>query len=90
MAAAHALASDGLRIVVADLHREAAEAAARSLPGEGHAGLAVDVRSAASVGALFDDAEERLGPVAALATFAGILISDGKRRVGIADSTLDD
>lgn len=90
LAAAKALAGEGLRLAVADLDAGAAGAAAAGLAGTGHQGFAVDVGSEASVSTLFTEVEARMGPVAVLATFAGILISDGENRVGIADSTIED
>jgi len=65
-----------MRVVLADLDVEAAKRAAASLPGEGHIGMAIDVTSELSVKAAFDAAEEQLGPVDVLATFAGVLGSD--------------
>lgn len=70
------LATDGLRVVVADLDGQAARAAAAALPGEGHLGLEMNVASEASVVAGFARVEQELGPVAILCTFAGTLGND--------------
>lgn len=90
LAAAEALAGAGYLLAIADLDAGAASAAASGLAGTGHQGFAVDVRSEASVSDLFTEVESGMGPVAVLATFAGILISDGEARVGIADSSAED
>lgn len=90
LAAAEALAGAGFRLALADLDAGAASVAAAGLDGTGHQGFAVDVRSETSVSDLFTRVESRMGPVAVLATFAGILISNGERRVGIADSSAED
>ncbi len=73
LASARQLAEDGLTIAVADLHAEAAQRAAASLPGSGHIGLACNVADEASVSAAFDAVQERLGTVSVLVCFAGIL-----------------
>jgi 3-oxoacyl-[acyl-carrier protein] reductase len=90
LAAAQALARDGLTVAVADLDLQVAAVSAAGLPGDRHGAFAVDVQSENSVGALFDAVEDTMGPVCVLATFAGILISDGETRVGIADSKMED
>ncbi len=77
-----ALAEDGLRVVVADLDQGGCEAAAASLPGTGHAGVALDVTSEPSVSGGFDEAERRLGGrVDVLVACAGVLLfkPDGDR-----------
>lgn len=78
-ATAHAFAQAGMTVAVVDLRAEAAKAVAAELPGKGHAGYAVDVADEAGVMATFAAVEKDLGPVAVLATFAGIVIwpSDG-------------
>lgn len=73
LASARRLAQDGLTVVVADLRDSAAKAAAESLPGTGHLGLAMDVTQEDSVRSAFAQTESRLGPVTVLACFAGIL-----------------
>lgn len=73
LASARKLAEDGLTIAVADLHAEAAQRVAATLPGKGHIGLACNVVDEASVRAAFDTVDEKLGRVGVLACFAGIL-----------------
>lgn len=73
LASARRLAEDGLTVAVADLHAEAAERAAAALPGKGHIGLGCNVADEDSVRAAFDTVQEKLGSVAVLACFAGIL-----------------
>jgi 3-oxoacyl-[acyl-carrier protein] reductase len=73
LASARKLAEDGLTIAVADLHAEAAERAAATLPGSGHIGLACNVADEGSVRAAFDTVERKLGRASVLACFAGIL-----------------
>jgi 3-oxoacyl-[acyl-carrier protein] reductase len=73
LASARRLAADGLRVVIADLDGAAAERAAAALPGDGHLGLGIDVGDEASVVGVFDGVETRLGPVAVVANFAGVL-----------------
>jgi 3-oxoacyl-[acyl-carrier protein] reductase len=85
------LARDGLRVVVADLSPEAADATAAALPGEGHLGLSVDVRDEMSVERLFETSETALGPVGVLVCNAGVLLlREGGQRPAIVDTTLDE
>lgn len=82
LAVCRALAGDGMRVAVADLDADACAAAAASLPGAGHAGVALDVTGEDSVSAGFDEAERRLGgPVDVLVACAGVLLfkPDGDR-----------
>ncbi len=89
LASAAALAADGLKIVIADLSGKVAAAAAATLPGSGHHGVAMDGSDEASVIAAFDQAEAAAGPIAVLVTFAGYI---GQRmdepRPGIAEMEL--
>jgi 3-oxoacyl-[acyl-carrier protein] reductase len=73
LATARRLAEDGLTVALADLNLEAARRAAAGLPGTGHLGLRCDVTEESSVAAAFAQVEEKLGPPAVLACFAGIL-----------------
>ena len=73
LATAKRMANDGLVVAIADLDGGAAEAAAASLHGKGHIGLALNVTDERSVIDVFDVVERRLGPVAVLATFAGTI-----------------
>lgn len=82
------LASQGLRVVVADIDGDNARRVAASL-GEGHIGRVVDVADESSVAALFDELETSQGPVAALVCVAGVLILPNGERPLIKDMTLD-
>ena len=75
IAAARAIARDGLPVTIADLDPEAGEAAAAQLLAEGHSAWfrQVDIRAADSVAALAESAEERFGPVDRLVNSAGII-----------------
>ncbi|KAG0417400.1 hypothetical protein HPB47_005642 [Ixodes persulcatus] len=54
-----ALASEGARLMVADISLEAAEATLQCLPGDaGHHAIRVDVGSSESVNAMFEDIKE--------------------------------
>jgi len=90
LATARRLAADGLTVAVADLRAEAAQEAARSL-GESHIGVAVDVAQEASVRSMFESVENKLGPVAVLACFAGILSAAKKPgRLSLAEIDVDE
>jgi len=73
LASAKRLAAKGIRIALADIGPDAARSHAAELPGEGHAGFALDVSDEAAVAALFDTIERDMGPIAILANFAGVL-----------------
>lgn len=74
------LAKSGIRVAAADIDEASAMRTARELPGEGHAGFHADVADEASVEALFEQVESRLGPIAVLICNAGkLLLRDGKR-----------
>jgi 3-oxoacyl-[acyl-carrier protein] reductase len=91
LAAARRLAEDGLTVAVADLHREAAERAAATLPGAGHFGVACNVGEEASVRAAFDAVEQKAGRVGVLVCFAGILSTHpAPGRLPTVDITLDE
>ena len=91
LASARRLAADGLTIVVADLHAEAAQRAAATLDGKGHIGLGCNVAEEASVRAAFDSAEQRLGPVSVLVCFAGILSTQSAPgRLPTVDITIEE
>jgi 2-hydroxycyclohexanecarboxyl-CoA dehydrogenase len=70
-AIAHRLAADGATVIVADLDGDAAKASAASLEGKA-IGLGVDVSSATSVRAAFDEAAAAIGPPEILVNNAGI------------------
>lgn len=84
------LAASGDRIVIADLDAEQAQTAAATLPGQGHVGIAMDVRHETDVAAGFDAAEAN-GPLTAVVCNAGILLfgPDGDR-TPIIDMDMDD
>jgi 3-oxoacyl-[acyl-carrier protein] reductase len=66
------LARDGVRVVLADLDRDAAAAAVAKLPNGGHVALDLDVSSEQAVVEAFSKLEETVGPLSILAHFAGI------------------
>lgn len=79
-ASARQLARDGFVVAVADLVLAACDETVATLGGEGHTGFAVDISDAASVAALFEDAESQIGPLTALVISAGTNgYVDGKR-----------
>jgi 3-oxoacyl-[acyl-carrier protein] reductase len=91
LASARRLAEDGLTLVIADLHADAARRAAAELPGQGHIGLACNVADEASVCAAFDCAKQQLGPVSVLVCFAGILSTQKTPgQLPTVDITLDE
>ncbi|MGV6871950.1 SDR family NAD(P)-dependent oxidoreductase [Pseudochelatococcus sp. B33] len=73
LATATKLAEQGISVAIADLDGDKAGAAAHSLPGGPHMGLAMDVSNEAAVEAGFTAAETELGPIAVFANFAGVL-----------------
>ncbi|MCZ0732833.1 SDR family NAD(P)-dependent oxidoreductase [Phreatobacter sp. AB_2022a] len=83
------LARDGLVVAAADIDAGSARDTASSLPGEGHLGLHCDVGSEASVDALFDSVEGKLGPVAVLVCNAGKLLLHEGRRPLVAETSLE-
>ncbi len=70
-----ALAGEGMRVVVADIERDAAEAVAAELAASGAEASAetVDVSDAAAVEALADRCDERYGGVDVLCNNAGVV-----------------
>jgi len=86
-----ALADMGATIAVTDIDGGGAEALARSLPGAGHMGWAMDVADETSVEEVFSGVESRLGPLAILVCNAGVLLlQEGGARALIADTTVED
>jgi 3-oxoacyl-[acyl-carrier protein] reductase len=75
------LAADGLRILAADLSRDAAEAAISGIQGEGHRAIALDVADEAAVIAAFAKAEGVDAPIDRVVAAAGILLfaANGER-----------
>ena len=91
LATAKRFAKDGMIVAVADLKAEAAEAAAASLPGEGHRGFALDVTDEAAVKKTFGAIESEVGPISVLAQFAGTLGNGSMSTApALADTDLDD
>jgi NAD(P)-dependent dehydrogenase (short-subunit alcohol dehydrogenase family) len=74
-AVASRLAEEGCRVVIVDLDRDAAEAAAGGVPGA--LGLAADVGSADAVRSMVDDVERRVGPVEIYCSNAGVVTGPG-------------
>lgn len=78
-------------LAVADSDVDNARATAADLStDETHVAFGCDVTSEAEAERLFREVEAGLGPVSILVTCAGVLISHGVRRTGIADTTLAD
>ncbi|MDR5880240.1 glucose 1-dehydrogenase [Caballeronia sp. LZ032] len=67
-----AFASQGYRVVIADLHREAARQRIAQLDGEGHVAIGVDVSSESEVAALLQGTLEACGRLDVLVNNAGI------------------
>lgn len=72
LAIAHSLAEGGATVAVVDVDEAGAQAAASSLPGEGHAGFRADVTRAQEVQEVIQAVEERVGSIAILVNNAGI------------------
>jgi len=79
-ASARQLARDGFAVAVADLAVAACEDIMSTLEGKDHAGFEVDISEPASVATLFDNVEDRIGPITALVISSGTNgYIDGKR-----------
>lgn len=70
-------ASEGMRIVIADLNGPLAQESADKLLGAGHTGCQLDVSDERSVGAVFEQIERDVGPIAVLVNFAGVVGGPG-------------
>ncbi|HML07597.1 MAG TPA: SDR family NAD(P)-dependent oxidoreductase [Xanthobacteraceae bacterium] len=88
-ATARALARDGHAVAAADINFGGAERVAGSLPGNGHAAFHVDVTEERSVEKLFDEVEQKLGPVAVLACVAGAVFMTPGKRPSIVNMTTE-
>jgi 3-oxoacyl-[acyl-carrier protein] reductase len=88
-ATTRALARDGHTIALADLDLAGARRVAATLPGVGHDVFQVDVTDEASVEALFDAVEAKLGAVAVLACVAGGPFLTPGRRPSILETTTE-
>lgn len=80
-AVALAFAAAGARVAALDLDDAAVQGLVRSLPGDGHAGLAVDIADVARHDAVVEQAEDAVGPLVALAHLAAVL----RRRQDVRD-----
>jgi 2-dehydro-3-deoxy-L-rhamnonate dehydrogenase (NAD+) len=72
LAIAHRFAQSGARVVIWDLKQEAANAAAASLPGAAHVGIAMDVTGPSSVDAATKATITTAGKIDVLVCSAGI------------------
>lgn len=72
LATARRFVDAGMSVALADLDSDACVEAAAKL-GPKHIGVRIDVSDAQSVASAFDVVEQRLGPIAVLAHFAGVL-----------------
>jgi len=88
-ATAKALARDGCIVAVADINWDGARRVAAALPGEGHIAVHADVTEERSVEALFDEAENKLGPVAVVACVAGAVFMTPGRKPSIVNMTTE-
>ncbi|WP_168788646.1 SDR family NAD(P)-dependent oxidoreductase [Paraburkholderia aromaticivorans] len=71
-ATARALAAQGYRVVIADLHRDAARHRVEELGGGGHVAIGGDVSSESDVVAMIDDTLKACGRLDVLVNNAGI------------------
>lgn len=77
LASARMLASRGVAVMLADLGIDAANAAAETLPGEGHKAVSLDVTDEQAVIRTFEAIEREHGPISILGQFAGIIDGAG-------------
>ena len=89
-ATARKLAQDGFAVAVADIRIQAAEETVARLGAGGHSAFLVDVTDESSVVATFSRIEAEMGPVAAMALFAGGTMNTREHRPSFAETTLDD
>jgi NAD(P)-dependent dehydrogenase (short-subunit alcohol dehydrogenase family) len=81
------LAQDDVKVVVVDLHKDAADAVAAEIGGVAYQ---TDVGDAAAMAALVDDIEANVGPIDLFASNAGVVFGDGKSGSASADGVLSD
>ena len=81
------LARNGIKVVVVDLNKEAAEHVAAGINGVAYR---TDVSDEAAVIALIDDVEANIGPIDLFASNAGVVFGDGKSGSASADGVLSD
>jgi NAD(P)-dependent dehydrogenase (short-subunit alcohol dehydrogenase family) len=72
-AVARELAASGARVAAVDLLGRAASEFAATLPGDGHVGIGADLGAIDGLTALIDEAEDAVGPLAALVHLAAVL-----------------
>jgi NAD(P)-dependent dehydrogenase (short-subunit alcohol dehydrogenase family) len=87
LAAARLLAEHGARVLITDIDAAAAERAAASLPGAGHAGGRCDVTNKAECDASAALALERFGRIDVLVNIAGI--TSPQRLMEVDDATYE-
>ena len=68
------LARDGIKVVVADIEREAAETVAAEIDGSAYE---LDVGDEAAMHAFVTEVEEKLGPIGLFISNAGVGFGDG-------------
>ncbi len=84
----HRLAVEGYRVTVADYNFEGAQEVARSLEGDGHEAVRIDVTDAAAVDAAFDGIEAR-HPASVLVVATGGLLAVPKPGAKFSDMTTE-
>ena len=72
LAIAEALAEGGAKVAVVDMDQASSQAAAETLPGEGHRGFKADVTNSEEIKGAFKVVEEEMGPIGILVNNAGI------------------
>lgn len=73
LATAELLADSNCQLVLLDLNDDVLQSVVNQLPGNGHVGIEVDVRSAESVDAAFESIGQRYGKVDGIVAAAGIV-----------------
>ena len=73
LASAHALAEDGMKLILADIDAEGVQAAAGEI-GEGTAGIACDMSDPGQITRMFDRIEADHGAISTLVNCAGIAL----------------
>ncbi|MGI9222647.1 MAG: SDR family oxidoreductase [Woeseiaceae bacterium] len=81
------LASDGVKVVVVDLNKQAAEAVADEIGGVAYQ---VDVGDESAMLALVEDIESKVGPIDLFASNAGVVFGDGETGSASADGVITD
>jgi len=81
------LHKDGVKVVVVDLDKEAADKVAKEVGGVAYR---VNVGDEAAMSALIDDVEKNVGPIDLFASNAGIVVGDGPSGSASADAMLSD